>query len=198
MTLLETLLALTILSMAGAVVYSSLATILSSWRTGVSRGRDRQVAQVALDRLTGQLKSAVPAVVRGDSGPVPAFTVGDDSLRFVTLLPVSGRPVAQVSYSIEEGEHGRRLVYREYPWPDKDFSEGGGDPWLEEAVEEIEGMAVLIRARGGEGEEPGEEDFPGEAEISFLVSTAAGDRGQDEGDFRTVVPIMAEPFQPGP
>ncbi len=207
LTLLETLLALTILSMAGAVVYSSLATTLFSWRTGVSRGRDRQVALVALDRIAGQLKSAVPAVVRSDSGTVAAFDGGENFVRFVTLLPVSGRPVAQVSYSIEQRGGGRMLVYREHPWPDKEFAEGGGDPWLEEEVPEITGMSVLLMTREGGAESEGpdaeragtewqageKEELPDEVEVSFQIASDT----EEESLFRTVVPVMAGPFSPG-
>ena len=208
LTLLESLLALTILSMAGAVVYSSLSTTLLSWRKGVNRGREHQTALVALDRIAGQLKSAVPAVVEGEGGPAAAFAAGEDFIRFVTLLPVSGRPMAQVSYAVEEREGKEVLVYREHPWPDKKFSEGGGDPWMEEEITGISGMTVLPRVveeddgsalpRSGREEaawQAGEEkELPDEVEVSLRLS-GPGEGGEEP--YRTVVPIMAGPFLAG-
>jgi prepilin-type N-terminal cleavage/methylation domain-containing protein len=204
LTLLEVMVSLTILSLAMAVVYSSFTTAFTSWSAGLDRGRKEQVARIALERMAQQLKSAIPATITGEGGRRrPAFVGGEDHLRFVTVLPVGveGRP-AQVSYSIEEVDGESVLVYREYPWPDKDFFEVG-DPVKEERVDGIVGMAITFRPReengergeGGvprEGEEetpPDKEVMPGGVDISLRLE------GDEEGLYSTSVPLQSEPWR---
>jgi len=198
-TLLEVLLALTILALAGGIVYSFLATAFISWTSGVDRGRKSQVAGIAIERLSQQLKSAVPARVLKSRIRVAAFDGGEDFLRFVTLLPTGVRTLRQVSYSILDGEDGPQLVYREYPWPDKKFFEEG-EPLKEERLPEITGMKVVLRSREAgqdrteDAEEwtPGGKDLPGEAEVQFVVA------GTGEGREWTVtatVPLLALPVR---
>jgi len=194
-TLLEVLLALTILAMAGTIVYSFLATALISWTTGVDRGRTMQVAGIAADRLSQQLKSAVPARALKSRLRVAAFDGGEDSLRFVTLLPTGLRTLRQVSYSIEEGEEGPELAYREYPWPDKKFFEEQ-DPLREERLPEIIGMEVTLRARESEADKteegdewsPGAKELPREAEVRLIV---AGRGDESERSVTVTVPLLA-------
>lgn len=198
-TLLEVLLALTILAMAGTIVYSFLATALISWTTGVDRGRTMQVAGIAADRLAQQLKSAVPAGVLKSRLRVAAFDGGEDSLRFVTLLPTGLRTLRQVSYSIEEGEEGTELVYREYPWPDKKFFEEQ-DPLREERLPEIIGMEVTLRARESEADKtdegdewsPGMKELPREVEVRLVVAGRGDERGRS---VTVAVPILALPVR---
>ena len=198
-TLLEVLLALTILAMAGTIVYSFLATALISWTTGVDRGRTMQVAGIAADRLAQQLKSAVPAGVLKSRLRVAAFDGGEDSLRFVTLLPTGLRTLRQVSYSIEEGEEGTELAYREYPWPDKKFFEEQ-DPLREERLPEIIGMEVTLRARESEADKtdegdewsPGMKELPREVEVRLVVAGRGDERGRS---VTVAVPILALPVR---
>jgi prepilin-type N-terminal cleavage/methylation domain-containing protein len=189
-TLLEVLLALTILAMAGTIVYGFLATALISWTTGVDRGRTMQVAGIAADRLAQQLKSTVPASVLKSRLRVAAFDGGEDSLRFVTLLPTGLRSLRQVSYSIEEGEEGAELAYREYPWPDKNFFE----------EQEIIGMEVTLRARESEADKteegdewsPGAKELPREVEVRLV---AAGRGDERERSVTVAVPLLAHPVR---
>jgi prepilin-type N-terminal cleavage/methylation domain-containing protein len=194
-TLLEVLLALTLLAMAGAIVYSFLGTAFVSWTSGFAAGRRSQVARIAVDRLSQQLKSAVPARVLKAGKPVAAFAAADESLRFVTLLPTGVRSLSQVSYSIEEGGAGPRLVYREYPWPDKKFFEGR-EPRKEEILPEIIGMKVVLLARD-EGQDEGEEaaewnpdgsDFPGEVTVTLV---SAGEGGGQGKAFTVTIPLLS-------
>jgi len=197
-TLLEVLLALTILAMAGTIVYSFLATAFISWTSGVDRGRTMQVAGIAADRLSQQLKSTVPAHVLKSRLRVAAFDGGEDSLRFITLLPTGLRTLRQVSYSIEEGEEGPELAYREYPWPDKKFFEDQ-DPLREERLPEIVGMEVALRARESEADKteegdewsPGAKDLPLEVEVRLVV---AGPGDEQERSVTVTVPLLALPM----
>jgi prepilin-type N-terminal cleavage/methylation domain-containing protein len=202
-TLLEVMVSLTILTLAMAVAYSSLTTALASWSTGLNRGRKEQVALIALDRMAQQLKSAIPASITGRDGRRrPAFDGGEEYVRFVTILPVGVDTVpVQVSYSIEEADGGSRMVYREYPWPDKSFFEGG-EPVKEETLDAIVGMAITLRPRGKSGDDDtpgdeverqppaeGEEVMPGGVDISLRLEG-------DEGDLHTTsVSLQSEPWK---
>jgi prepilin-type N-terminal cleavage/methylation domain-containing protein len=198
-TLLEVLLALTLLAMAGAIVYSFLGTAFVSWTSGFAAGRRNHVARIAVDRLSRQLKSVVPAKLLKTGKPVAAFAADEESLRFVTLLPTGVRSLSQVSYSIEEGEGGPHLAYREYPWPDKKFFEGR-EPRKEEILPEVTGMKVVLFARveeRGEGEEAAEWDpeggeFPAEVAVTLV---AAGEEDGQGTAFTVTVPLLSLPVR---
>jgi hypothetical protein len=199
LTLLEALLALTILALSGAIVYSFLATVLISWTSGVERGRKGQVAGIVVDRLGQQLRSAVPARIIESGRKRAAFRGDEDSLRFVTLLPTGLASLRQVSYAVEEGDEGPELVYREYPWPDKDFFEEK-EPLKEERLPEIVDMEVVLRPRkAGEKEgwseeewSPEGEDLPGAAEVLLVVAGAGSKEGRS---VKMAVPLRALPLR---
>ena len=206
-TLIEVMVSLMILTLAMSVAYGSFTTALTSWSAGLSRGRKEQVARIALERMAQQLKSAIPATITTTGGRRrPAFEGGDDHIRFVTMLPsgVDGIPV-QVSYSIEEADGGSRMVYREYPWPDKNFFEVG-EPVKEEALDEIVGLAITLRPReenegngdGGESDIPvdeeewsseDEETIPGGVDISLRLE------GDEDYFTSTSIPLQSEPWR---
>jgi prepilin-type N-terminal cleavage/methylation domain-containing protein len=199
-TLIEVLVALTIVALSGVVVYGALTTAFGSWSAGLVAGRRGQVAQIALDRMSRQLKSTVSSTVKKNNRVVAAFDGDGESVRFVTTAPAGGAPIAVVSYSVESGSDGKRFVYREYPWPDKDFWEPK-EPWTEEAVPEIVGLAFVFRkaasdlaAEGGAGDEPGEEwkagqsrDVPAEVEITIIVD---GQGPPEERALKSIIPVM--------
>jgi type II secretory pathway pseudopilin PulG len=144
LTLIELLLTLTILTVAGVLVAGSLNTGLRAWRSAQRHGREELVAALVAERLSAQLRSALPATAKRQGKDAPAFTRGDDWLRFVTISGTDAKPV-QVSYSIEGDGGERRLVYRQYPWPDKYFfnqSRPESERLPEEPVEEVVGMSV--------------------------------------------------------
>jgi prepilin-type N-terminal cleavage/methylation domain-containing protein len=206
-TLLEVMVSLMILTLVLAVSYSSFTTALTSWSAGLNRGRKEQVARIALGRMAQQLKSAVPATITEEGGRRrPAFEGGEDHIRFVTVLPVGIDPLpVQVSYSIEEIDGENRMVYREYPWPDKNFFEIG-EPVREESVDEIVGMAITLRPReekGENGENEGsdtprdeedrpqldEDEMPGGVDISLRLEG-------DEDDRHSIsVSLQSEPWR---
>lgn len=190
LTLLEVMLALMILSLAGAIFYGALNTVLTTWSAGLTQGRRGQVAGIALDRMTQQLKSGVPAMTGEETRRRIAFEGKEEILRFVTLLPVGPYPLAQVSYSMEETGEGSSLVYREYLWPDKKFFEEG-EPVREETLSEIESMEILLR--GQEEDEPVEEDeFPSLVEIELRVK---GEGDETDRTFTATAPFLVGPWR---
>lgn len=139
LTLIELVLTLTILAVAGALVSGALATALRSWQSGLRSGREELVARIVLERIAAQLRAAIPAPARREEKETVAFDAGDDYLRFVT--PAAGAAPVQVFYGIEQGGDGPHLVFREHPWPDKDFF-GSSLVLREEDVVEVTGLAI--------------------------------------------------------
>lgn len=198
-TLLEVMVSLTILTLAMAIAYGAFTTALTSWSSGLSRGRKEQVARIALERMAQQLKSAIPATVAAAGGRPqrPAFEGGEDHIRFVTILStgVDTLPV-QVSYSMEEVDGERRMVYQEYPWPDKNFFEVG-EPVKEEVLDEIVGLAITLRPREESGIPVGEEELspededtmPGGVDISLRIE------GDEDDRYATSVSLQSAPWR---
>lgn len=207
LTLIELVLTLTILAVAGALVTGALVTALRSWQSGLRSGREELVARIVLERIAAQLRSAVASRVLQDGEDAWAFDVGDDHLRFVTLA--AGDAPTQVFYGLRDDAGGRHLVYREYPWPDKDFF-GAARARREEDVAEVTGLAVKVVKReeaeaaddttgpagtpatGGVVEEqwgPLDPSPPGRVEIEIQVSD--GD-GAEPRRYAISVPVLAE------
>jgi prepilin-type N-terminal cleavage/methylation domain-containing protein len=149
LTLVEMVLTLTILALAGALIYGGLGTALRAWQQGFAQGREELVARVVLERMAGQLRSVVAAPAKRSGEDAVAFAVTGDSLRFVTLLSASGAAPAQVGYALADDGGKRALVYREYPWPDKNFF-GQTRPRREERVPEVTGLKVSVAPRADE------------------------------------------------
>ena len=145
LTLIELVLALTILAVAGALVSGAFATGLRAWQSGVRSGREELVARIVLERIATQVRAAVASPATKGNEDAVAFDAGEDYLRFVTLAAAGPAPV-QVYYGLADDGGGRRLVYREYPWPDKEFF-GQGRPRREELVAEVTGLTVKVAKR---------------------------------------------------
>jgi prepilin-type N-terminal cleavage/methylation domain-containing protein len=144
LTLIELVLALTILAVAGALVSGAFATGLRAWQSGVRSGREELVARIVLERIAAQLRAAVEAKIEENHEEVVAFDAGEDYLRFVTTA--AGPAPMQVYYGLAGDGDGRQLVHREYPWPDKEFF-GQGRPRREELVAEVTGLTVKVAKR---------------------------------------------------
>lgn len=183
LTLLETLLASTILAVAGALVAGAFSAALRSWEAGRDRGREELVARVALERIGSQLRSAVASCVERGREPAIAFDAGEETLRFVTPAVESGAPV-QVSYGLARDGGAAALLYREHAWPDKRFFE---DPpaHREEVVPEITSFRVSVTRREQEGDagrpppggkewEPTDGVLPGKVAIEIGTAAAGG------------------------
>ena len=145
LTLIELVLTLTILAFAGALVSGAFVTGLRAWQSGLRSGREELVARIVLERIATQLRAAVFSPARHDKGDAVAFDAAEDHLRFVTLAASGAAPV-QVFYGLQAGGGDAQLVYREYPWPDKEFF-GSGNQRREERIPEITGLSVKVVKR---------------------------------------------------
>ena len=156
LTLIELILTLSILGLAGVLVSGALTASLRAWQSGFAAGRGEVIARVVLERVAAQLRAVVPSPARLTQQPAIAFEAKEHALRFVTSGAAGAAPV-QLSYTLEDGPDGGRLVYREYPWPDKDFF-GEHEARREEVVPEVAGFTVTVVKRPDE--EPAEEEQP--------------------------------------
>jgi len=145
LTLIELLLTLTILALAGALVSGAFATGLRAWQSGLRSGREELVARIVLERIATQLRAAILAPAKRNEERAVAFDAGEGHLRFVTLAAAGSAPV-QVAYDLRADGGNPHLVYREYPWPDKDFF-SAGRPRREEKVIEVTGFSVQVSRR---------------------------------------------------
>lgn len=197
LTLIELVLTLTILALAGALVSGALATGLRAWRSGLSNGREELVARIVLERIATQLRAAVASPATRDGAAAVAFDASGDQLRFVTLAAAGQAPV-QVFYGLLADGGETHLVYREYPWPDKDFF-GNGRPRREEAVPEVTGFSVTVVKRSEDavaGEEPAPEEFSAldealPASVDVEISVGAAGRTEPKR-YRITVPILTQ------
>jgi prepilin-type N-terminal cleavage/methylation domain-containing protein len=196
LTLIELVLALAILAVAGALVSGAFTGALRSWSAGLAAGREELVARVALERIATQLRAAVGSPARRGEQDAVAFDAGDEHLRFVTAAGEGAAP-AHVFYGLADCPEGRCLVYREHPWPDKDFF-GASRPRREELIAEIAGLAVRVEPRDADAGEdsapaarewdPAGREMPGRVTVEIRMR---GEGGRGARSWRAVVPILA-------
>ena len=175
LTLIELVLTLTILALAGALVSGAFVTGLRAWQSGLRSGREELVARIVLERIATQLRAAISSPARHDEGDAVAFDAAEDHLRFVTLAAAGTAPV-QVFYGLRGDGGDAHLVYREYPWPDKEFF-GDGRPRREEKIPEITGFSVKVVKRRPTPSDTGEDDgVLSDGRVEPAGREAAGER----------------------
>lgn len=202
LTLIELVLTLTILALAGALVAGALATGLRSWKSGLRSGREELVARIVLERLATQLRAAILSPASREGASAVAFDAADDHLRFVTLSAAGPAPV-QVFYGMRSDGGELHLVYREYPWPDKDFF-GGGQPRHEEAIGEITGFTVQVVKRSDKPDDdasgtgavpsttewsPLDRELPASVDVEITVNAAGS---PEPHHYQVSVPVLTQ------
>jgi prepilin-type N-terminal cleavage/methylation domain-containing protein len=206
LTLIELVLTLTILALAGALVSGALVTGLRAWQSGMRSGREELVARIVLERIATQLRAAVASPAKRHEEAAVAFDAAEDFLRFVTLAAAGPAPV-QVSYGVSSDGGDPHLVYREYPWPDKEFF-SEGRPRREERVVEVTGFSVKVVKRSDkpDQDQPDAGAAPSSAEWSPLdkalpasvsVAITVSAEGQPEPrQYMITVPILTQGATP--
>lgn len=194
LTLIELVLTVSIMAIAGTIVTGALTTALRAWQGGFEHGREELVARIVIERLGAQLRSAVASQVKRDGEAAVAFDATGDSLRFVTLAAAGAAPL-QVSYTLDARN---RLLYRELPWPDKDFF-GASKPRREESVPEVTGFEVSVTKASDEQDKaagvvtgewtPLDKALPGS--VSVEIQVAAGS-GKEHLSYKITVPLPTQ------
>lgn len=194
LTLIELVLAVSIMAIAGTIVTAALTTALRAWQGGFEHGREELVARIVLERLGAQLRSAVASPAKRGEEAAVAFEATADSLRFVTLDAAGAAPL-QVSYALDDRH---RLLYQELPWPDKEFF-SAGKPRREESVPEVQGFAVSVTKRTAKKNEvPGavsaewtalDKELPGSVSIEIQVATGTAAQRRS---YKLTVPLPTQ------
>lgn len=100
-TLLELLIALTILSMLMTVVFGGLHMGIRAWEKGEDNAENNQELRIVLDLISQQIKSIYPYVFREGEEEVEeflAFTGNSDSIRFISTLGATSSDAAGLSF----------------------------------------------------------------------------------------------------
>jgi len=120
-TLLEMVVAVTLVAIIALALWAILRISISSWQRGTQFIDENQQHRAMLDLVEKQLASTfgviAPLDLQGDGGLYPVFFGTDTAIQFVTLCPLRFREqpgLTLVSYEIVPGEEGDySLIERE-------------------------------------------------------------------------------------
>jgi general secretion pathway protein J len=186
-TLLELIIALSILSMVIVLIGRGFHLGINAWEKGESETRWTQRLRVLSGLMSQQLKSAYPYMVEIDDEKVILFKGETDSVLFVTTLADSlygGFKWVRYSFSEET------LMYREGLLPDKELTGeiSGDDEIMDTNIEEVK-----FEYYSPEEEEWKEswdfgEDLPGAVRVKisyfqpFFINLPMGPKDKDENE----------------
>ncbi len=146
-TLIEVIVALTILGFIALMVSGTFRLGLSSWEKGDAIKDDYQKIRMISQLVSRQIKSAVPYKIKTEKaeGNYLAFDGKAHSLRFVSTLPIKTRRPEGFVYVVyqfrdEGGKKGRFVLYEEKAL-NKDFFED--DLKEDSAVTLFEGISQI-------------------------------------------------------
>jgi general secretion pathway protein J len=191
MTLLEVLVALTILSVIVAVLLAGLRVGVRAWESGERRAAAQQELRAVIELLTEALATAAP--YRGRLGDAPdrvtLFQGEADEIRFVTSAPplvldVPAAPFHAVTVR-RTSDDQLRLVERMVP-ADEPFGQEGARAVLSRAV-----TGFKVEYRDGEGawvdrwDPRNNRGLPAAVRVALTVQP----KGQNERTATFVVPI---------
>jgi general secretion pathway protein J len=175
-TLLEILIAMTIMSIITLIVGSVFRLGVNSWDKGEAETGETQKLRILSGLLSQQIKSAYPYKMLIDEDQTTIFKGESDSLMFVTTL---AEPVYAgfkwVRYFYEDGV----LYYKEGRLPDKEFHNkmSGDEEVLDPEIGEVTFSYYLSSEEEWVDEWDEEEGFPDAVRVridpfeSFMVTT---------------------------
>jgi general secretion pathway protein J len=124
-TLLELLLALSILGVILAVVAGALGVTVRAWEKGERLAEVQQRSRTILEQLRRQLGSTVVLFGAREDQPLVAFSGGPGRVEFTSTLAMAskaGAAAVHVTYVVEPGPDGRaRLLLYEDPVEPEDY-----------------------------------------------------------------------------
>jgi general secretion pathway protein J len=186
-TLLELIIALSILSMVIVLIGRGFHLGINAWEKGESETRWTQRLRVLSGLMSQQLKSAYPYMVEIEDEKVILFKGETDSVLFVTTLTDSlYGGFKWVRYSFRE----ETLMYKEGQLPDKELTGeiSGDDEIMDTNIEEVK-----FEYYSPEEEEWKEswdfgEDLPGAVRVKlsyfqpFFINMPMGPKDKDENE----------------
>jgi prepilin-type N-terminal cleavage/methylation domain-containing protein len=118
-SLLEMLVAVTVLSMVIGISTYAYAIFVRQWDGHLGRFDDAQAQYQRLEWLAAALEDTLPYVVRDDEGELGFYFLGrDEGLTLVTMSPIFGVGEPALIRLFREPDEGDawRLVYEEAPF----------------------------------------------------------------------------------
>lgn len=155
-TLVELVIAFTILSLVVVMVAGALWQGSMSWEKGEERAEKNQKKRIVLDLLSQQMKSSFPYKVKSQKAEADflVFQGSSDSLRFVSAFSMKAKRqegLVFVIYQIEEGKSSTKtLKICEKRVLNKNFVEE--TPGEDEFLPLMEGLSLLSFEYFNEGE----------------------------------------------
>ena len=128
-TLLEVIVAMTILGFVLLIVFGAFRFGLSAWEKGESTKEEQQKVRALSQLVSGQIKSIVPYRIKSQKagGDYLAFEGKSRSLKFVSALPIRAKHPEGFVHVVYEfkggGREGGQLVLYEQRVLNKDFFE---------------------------------------------------------------------------
>jgi general secretion pathway protein J len=126
-TLIEVLVALTILGFILLILFGAFRLGFSAWNRGESMKEEFQKVRIISQMISRQIKSAVPYKIKTQKaeGDYLAFEGKAHSLKFVSAFPMKAKKAEGFVYAVYEfkegGKEGGRLVLYEQRVLNKDF-----------------------------------------------------------------------------
>jgi general secretion pathway protein J len=186
-TLLELIIALSILSMVIVLIGRGFHLGINAWEKGESETRWTQRLRVLSGLMSQQLKSVYPYMMEIDDEKVILFKGESDSVLFVTTLTDSLHGGFKwVRYSFKE----ETLMYKEGPLPDKELTGeiNGDDEIMDTNIEEVKFEYYSPEEEEWKGAWDFGEDLPGAVRVKisyfqpFFINMPMGSKDKDENE----------------
>ena len=186
-TLLELIIALSILSMVIVLIGRGFHLGLNAWEKGESETRWTQRLRVLSGLMSQQLKSVYPYRMEIDDEKVILFKGESDSVLFVTTLTDSlYGGFKWVRYSFRE----ETLMYKEGLLPDKELTGeiSGDDEIMDTNIEEVKFEYYSPEEEEWKGSWDFGEDLPGAVRVKisyfqpFFINLPMGTKDKDENE----------------
>jgi general secretion pathway protein J len=186
-TLLELIIALSILSVVTVLVGRGFHLGIDAWEKGESETRWTQRLRVLSGLMSQQFKSVYPYRMEIDDEKVILFKGESDSVLFVTTLTDSlYGGFKWVRYSFKE----ETLMYKEGPLPDKELTGeiNGDDEIMDTNIEEVKFEYYSPEEEEWKGSWDFGEDLPGAVRVKlsyfqpFFINMPMGPKDKDENE----------------
>lgn len=212
-TLIEVIVALTLLSLMSVIILESYRAGLGIWERQYHDVRSLDSARVLMQKFREQVRSSYPWKINKKRGKAELYFAGEeDSIQMATMAGMSSQRangiIHAVRYALEDSGGEKQLLVEEYSWPRKSFPDGE-EPLVSETLAGIVDFkleyGIRKRARTGrqtateeETEEmewvsswPGEDrENLGKVLSAVSVSLKVKSAGDSVEEFSAVIPVM--------
>ena len=210
-TLMEMMVALTIIGFILLIVFGSFRLGLSAWEKGESMKNEYQKFRIVSELISQQIKSVVPYKIKTQKaeGDYLGFEGKAQSLKFVSAFSIRAKNPEGFVYAIyqfkKEGKEGSRFVLYEQRILNKNFFEE--EPKEELAVSLLEGVsdvrfeyyqkedALKNRTEGWVKEWSAKEENELPGALKVFITYEQGEKEKTEIPLELLIPMPAYQFE---